>query len=261
MPRGWEPERARAERGFVVPWTASRAVSRDDLLNRSGAERAPEGRGAPCHRRGSDFGSDRERCPRSENGVAREALNREVIALDLTSDLGIPVFAGLSHRGHGEQERILFGLGCHLDARIALQRALTEISQMLSFELAGKASLDKELGNGWLTWATRENQPYLAPDDTAPVRTRDDFPSAGHPDLLDSIEFCRRKVEALGMEMLVLDQTRTDVGMPVVKVVVPGLRHFWARFAPGRLYDVPVALGWRPAPMAEEDLNPVPVFW
>ena len=69
------------------------------------------------------------------------------------------------------------------------------------------------------------------------------------------------EVEALGMEMLVPAQTRTDVGMPVVKVVVPGLRHFWARFAPGRLYDVLVALGWRPAPRAEEDLNPVPVFW
>ena len=197
----------------------------------------------------------------SDLALHYEALDREVVALDLTSDLGIPVFAGLSHRRHGEQERILLGLGCHLDARIALQRALTEMSQMLSFELAGKASLDKELGNGWLTWATRENQPYLAPDDTAPARVRDDIPSAGHPDLLDSIEFCRKKVEALGMEMLVLDQTRTDVGMPVVKVVVPGLRHFWARFAPGRLYDVPVALGWRRTPMAEEDLNPVPVFW
>src|SRR5690606_30411941 len=31
------------------------------------------------------------------------------------------------------------------------------------------------------------------------------------------------------------------IGMPAVKVIVPGLRHFWARFAPGRLYDVPVA--------------------
>ena len=34
--------------------------------------------------------------------------------------------------------------------------------------------------------------------------------------------------------MLVLDQSRADVGMPVVKVVVSGLRHFWARYALGR---------------------------
>ena len=37
-----------------------------------------------------------------------------------------------------------------------------------------------------------------------------------------------------GLEVLVLDQTRPDVGLPVVRVVVPGLRHFWARFGPGR---------------------------
>jgi len=48
--------------------------------------------------------------------------------------------------------------------------------------------------------------------------------------------------------------------LPVVKVIVPGLRHFWARFAPGRLYEVPVALGWVPAQLTEEQLNPVPMF-
>jgi oxazoline/thiazoline synthase len=60
--------------------------------------------------------------------------------------------------------------------------------------------------------------------------------------------------------MLVLDQTRPDIGMPVVKVVVPGLRHFWARFAPGRLYEVPASLGWLPRPLTEEELNPIPMF-
>jgi hypothetical protein len=31
--------------------------------------------------------------------------------------------------------------------------------------------------------------------------------------------------------------------------------------APGRLYDVPVKLGWLAAPLAENELNPVPVFF
>jgi ribosomal protein S12 methylthiotransferase accessory factor len=62
------------------------------------------------------------------------------------------------------------------------------------------------------------------------------------------------------MEMLVLDQTRPEIGMPVVKVVVPGMRHFWPRFAPGRLYHVPVQLGWLPRPTDEGDLNPIPMF-
>jgi ribosomal protein S12 methylthiotransferase accessory factor len=61
--------------------------------------------------------------------------------------------------------------------------------------------------------------------------------------------------------MLVLDQTRPDVEMPVAKVIVPGLRHFWARFAPGRLYEVPVAMGWLERPTTEEELNPIPIFF
>ena len=60
--------------------------------------------------------------------------------------------------------------------------------------------------------------------------------------------------------MLVLDQTRADVGLPVVKVIVPGLRHFWARYAPGRLYDVPVQLGWLDQPLRETEFNPIPMF-
>jgi ribosomal protein S12 methylthiotransferase accessory factor len=62
------------------------------------------------------------------------------------------------------------------------------------------------------------------------------------------------------MEVLVLDQTRPDIGLNVVKVIVPGMRHFWKRLAPGRLYDVPVKLGWLPESLKENQLNPVPMF-
>jgi ribosomal protein S12 methylthiotransferase accessory factor len=54
----------------------------------------------------------------------------------------------------------------------------------------------------------------------------------------------------------VLDQTRPDIEVPVVRVIVPGLRHFYRRFGPGRLYDVPVKLGWRDAPLPESELTP-----
>ncbi len=63
-----------------------------------------------------------------------------------------------------------------------------------------------------------------------------------------------------GMETLVLDQTRPDIGMNVVKVIVPGLRHFWPQLGAGRLYDVPVKMGWLSAPLTEEELNPIPMF-
>ncbi|MBI0319211.1 YcaO-like family protein, partial [Streptomyces javensis] len=67
-------------------------------------------------------------------------------------------------------------------------------------------------------------------------------------------------VRGRGMELLVLDQTRPDVGLPVAKVLVPGMRPHWARFAPGRLFDTPVALGRLPRPTPYADLNPIPFF-
>ncbi|MBF0304577.1 MAG: TOMM precursor leader peptide-binding protein [Alphaproteobacteria bacterium] len=198
--------------------------------------------------------------------VARHgASGRRVWALDITSDLGIPVFAALSARTRSRgAQGILIGLGCHLDARIALQRAFTELDQMWVTAEGGARSGMAKLSDpqviSWLRNATCDNQPHLAPAVAAGPSpcAADRSPPSG--DLLLDIEACRRLVEARGMEMLVLDQTRADVGLPVVKVIVPGLRHFRARFAAGRLYDVPVAMGWRDGPLAEEELNPIPIF-
>jgi ribosomal protein S12 methylthiotransferase accessory factor len=79
--------------------------------------------------------------------------------------------------------------------------------------------------------------------------------------LQQDIQHCMTVLAEHGLEMLVLNQTRPDVGLPVVKVMVPGLRHFWARFAPGRLYDVPVRMGWLAQKKLESELNPIPIFF
>ncbi len=194
-----------------------------------------------------------------------DSLGRDLWALDITTDLGIPAFAAFSALRQGTGEHILFGLGCHLDARIALQRALAEMNQMLWLSQAGgesgKTVIEDAEVLSWLKTATRANQPYIVPDARAARRTRADYQKLYSGDLLIDILECRRRVEKRGMEVLVLDQTRPDIGMPVVKVIVPGLRHFWARYAPGRLYNVPVAMGWLDKPLMEEELNPIPVFF
>ena len=59
-----------------------------------------------------------------------------------------------------------------------------------------------------------------------------------------------------GLDFMVLNQTRPDVEVSVVRVIVPGLRHFYRRFAPGRLYDIPIKLGLRDQPMPENELTP-----
>jgi ribosomal protein S12 methylthiotransferase accessory factor len=204
-------------------------------------------------------------------GQLEDFLNdhhRNLWALDVTSDLGVPAVVAVSKRidgGLGGPEQIMFGLGAHLDPRIALLRAVTELNQMLgpllnipaadpaASQLTDKQTLD------WLRTATLANQPYLEPLD-APQRRAPDWAPCRSDDLKDDVLFCQALAERLGSELLVLDQTRSEIGLPVVKVIVPGLRHFWARFAPGRLYDVPVQLGWLPRPRAEEEMNPIPMF-
>jgi bacteriocin biosynthesis cyclodehydratase domain-containing protein len=201
-------------------------------------------------------------------GRLRTFLNqhgREFWAVDLTADLGIPVFASICRRADGPPEQILLGFGAHLDPRVALLRAVTEMNQMLSSPLLesqgkgpGDSARDPDTAH-WLQTATTANQPYLLPAD-GPPRTAASYPRVWADDLREDVRACQALVERAGMEMLVQDQTRPEIGLPVAKVIVPGLRHFWARFAPGRLYNVPVRLGWLPELLAEEELNPVPMF-
>ncbi len=98
---------------------------------------------------------------------------------------------------------------------------------------------------------------WLRPDPDAPPRAPADSALAPTGDVRGDLDACLGRVQDRGFEVLVLDQTRPDVGLPVVKVVAPGLRHFWPRYAAGRLYDEPVALGWIDAPLLEEELVPV----
>jgi bacteriocin biosynthesis cyclodehydratase domain-containing protein len=194
------------------------------------------------------------------------AHQRKLCVVDLTSDLGIPVFAAWSQSTAPGPEQIILGFGAHFDARTALLRAVTEMNQMLSYLL--QAPLDKGRREHvtdretveWLKTATAENQPYLLPNSGVALRTAADYPQMTSDDVAEEVRAAQALIERLGLEMLVLDQTRPEIGLPVVKVIVPGLRHFWARFAPGRLYDVPVRMGWLPQPLAEEDLNPIPMF-
>ena len=190
---------------------------------------------------------------------------RELWMLDVTSDIGIPTFVALSRRPDAETEDIIYGAGAHADPRVAALRALCEANQCLAWlprpgKADGRPTIDDPLALWWWKTARLADCAWLAPAGDAPLRTASTYPVIETMDTRDDVEACRALVEAKGMEFLVLDQTRPDVGMPVARVIVPGMRHFWARFAPGRLYDVPVGMGCRAHPLAEADLNPAPVI-
>ena len=190
---------------------------------------------------------------------------RDLWMLDVTSDIGIPAFVALSRRPDGETEDIIYGAGAHSDPRIAALRSICELNQCLTWLPRpgggeGRPAIDDPLALWWWKTARLADCSWLAPAPEVPPREASHYPAIESADTRDDVEFCRSLVEARGMEFLVLDQTRPDIGMPVVRVIVPGMRHFWERLAPGRLYDVPVAMGHRKRPIAEADVNPAPVI-
>ncbi|HWU00742.1 MAG TPA: YcaO-like family protein, partial [Terriglobales bacterium] len=74
-------------------------------------------------------------------------------------------------------------------------------------------------------------------------------------DLAGCHDICRRQ----GLTFYAVDLTRDTIGVPVMRVIVPGLRPIAPRFARGRLYDVPVKLGWLARPLSPRDINPLPL--
>jgi oxazoline/thiazoline synthase len=134
-------------------------------------------------------------------------------------------------------------------------RSLTELNQFLSIGLMGLRSTETTSDDG-SSMLQLKDHPYLLPSGAPPVRP--DFGSKfGSFDKREQVMACVDIAKRAGLDFMVLDQTRPDIEVPVVRVIVPGLRHFYRRFAPGRLYDVPVQLGWLDRPVPESDLNPV----
>ncbi len=197
---------------------------------------------------------------------AYAAMDRDLWVLDITSDLGIPAFAALSRRDHDVQD-IMVGFGAHPDPAIAAMRALTEVNQFLPFvdrRDSGGGTLyrtDDPETLAWCQQARVESEPWLLPDPSRLATRLGDFTAPPGDDLAGNIQACVTRAKAADLEVIVLDQTQPDLDLCVVKVIVPGMRHFWRRLGPGRLYDVPVRTGQLAHPTTEEGMNPWNVFF
>lgn len=193
----------------------------------------------------------------AEADSAREILEwladkgRDCHLLDLTSDFGIPVRAAISaERGGGS---VAIGASAHFDPERAATSALTEMMQsFLSLEM--RKAIPTEPGDPfqfWLNSVSFHSMPHLLPS----VQREGQGNAAISPSLDACVALCHDR----GLRLLIVDLTRVRVGVPVARVIVPGLRPPHARFAAGRLFDVPKQLGWCRTPPAYAELNDVPM--
>ncbi|MBW2603987.1 MAG: TOMM precursor leader peptide-binding protein [Deltaproteobacteria bacterium] len=195
------------------------------------------------------------------------SIDRELWVLDITSDLGIPTFAGVSRRAGHPAEDIVIGFGSHPDPRVALIRALTEVNQFLPAVIRRNPDgttrywfPDREAITWWKT-AKLCGHPYLAPDKNVSAKKLEDYPQVGSDDILEEIMYCRKIIENAGLEVLAMDMSHPEIELSVAKVIVPGLNHYWRRLGGVRMYEVPVKMGWLGEPRPEEAMNPFNIFF
>lgn len=190
------------------------------------------------------------------------SLGRSYCLFDITTDIDIPVFAGVSWDRRGKRPGL--GFGCHPDPAIAAQRALRELCQTSIGAASDRAGRHPvwSAEHAFLRW-TRDtcvfDHPHLRPSKAArEVEPREDLSAAPAETLLRLAVGTLRR---LGLEAWVLPVTRPELGIPAMRVFCGELRHPGHRLAPGRLYDVPVKLGWIGKPRLEEELNPTPCIF
>jgi ribosomal protein S12 methylthiotransferase accessory factor len=179
---------------------------------------------------------------------------RRFHVLDLTTDLRIPVYAAVSAEPDGRA--VAFGAAAHFDSRRAVVAALTE---MLQIEISLEMRKAVPAGGGdafqfWLDNVTLDTMPQLVPSGS-----RTALPDAREPGPDSSPARCTDICRRSNLTLLTVDLTRPVVGLPVTRVIVAGLRPIRARFASGRLYDVPRRLGWSKTSRREEELNATPL--
>ena len=180
--------------------------------------------------------------------------------LDLTHDLDIPVFAAVSSDDSGGS--IAIGISANFDPAAALVDALTEMCQMEFTVTMAKQQPDVAAGTPigrWLETVTLSNMACLQPSSQS---NRYDTSKSDEKNLSDKqgIERITAICTDHDLKAYRVDLTRPQVGVPVARVIVPGLCHFKKRDAADRLVDVPQKLGWDLKLNGTATLNPIPLL-
>lgn len=159
----------------------------------------------------------------------REALDRfdraglSVGMWDITTDVGIPAFTCQIADRHRRPSHIYDaeGMGCHPAPKVALLRALTEAAQGRLASISG--SRDEPA-----RWDPEpQPEPPRGPDaDLASGAVRDfrAIPAFESDSFDADVRWELDQLRAAGIsEVIVVDLTREEFGIPVVRVIIPGL--------------------------------------
>jgi putative methanogenesis marker protein 1 len=155
----------------------------------------------------------------SSNGI-------EVRLKDLTSDIGLPTFAAAADDVRLQDPALLsLGMGTHLNPKITVIRALTEVAQSRLTQIHGaredtvRGKATRQMGYERLK---RMNQMWFA--DSGKARELTEYQSFDTPDLYDDLQVILACLAKRGFKRVIaVDLTRKELDIPVAKMIVPGL--------------------------------------
>ncbi|NTX00695.1 YcaO-like family protein [Myxococcus sp. CA040A] len=187
---------------------------------------------------------------RLDLGTVDDAACREVLETyeragmavgvwETTSDVGVPAFACYIVDRESEPLRpvaVAGGMGCHPSRGVALLRALTEAAQSRLTRISGaRDDLHRKAYEEAREGVVAERLRTRLREE-APVRRFQDAPHQDAETFEEDLEWVLAKVRAAGVtQVVVVDLTKPELGLPVVRVVVPGLEptHEAPGYVPG----------------------------
>jgi ribosomal protein S12 methylthiotransferase accessory factor len=124
------------------------------------------------------------------------------------------------------------GFGCHLDATISCQRALTELFQLIEI---------KDNNTSPFCFSDIPEESYLFGEEHSSVLQ---VTNSNSLDLKVDIEYCLAQLKKIDVDVIVINNTRASLALSSVKVIIPGLCHIFPYFGLNRLYQIPVKMGF-----------------
>lgn len=157
-----------------------------------------------------------------------EKFERAGISLtvkDITSDTGIPTFNASSVEWVTHDYGYLAeGHGTHPDARIALLRAITEVSQTRAANIQGARDDLRKIKYGEQNTDDRRAWQFMQSTKKIKFSQVQTF---FNEDILDDIRLILSRLKGVGLaQAIIVDLTNPDIGIPVVRAIVPGLETF-----------------------------------
>jgi len=173
-----------------------------------------------------------------------------LLVKDITQkDVGIPTFVASSIEWiTSDYGYFAIGYGTHLDSRIALIRAITELSQTRVGDIQGARDDLKKIRyreNDEIykrKWQFMQAKP-LGGKGTNNTIMFSDIKTYVMKDILDDIKFILSRLKKSRLSRaIIVDLTNPKIGVPVVRAIVPGLETFEI----ARLFtSSEIFMGWR----------------